>query len=124
MNTKKSDTSSSKDKASSKRTDAKDSQPTSEKGGAQSKVMPTKDKILWAGSSIGRSVNFRKLEKISGKFIRTRKAYTALKENYARFPDDNLKDVVRKELKKSKYMSICVFLPQGPLKLLRVILRT
>ena len=62
-----------------------------------------KEKILWAGSSIGTNVNFRKIEKMSGKLIRTRKAYTAVHDNNARYPNSNLKDVVKEELSKDKY---------------------
>jgi hypothetical protein len=69
----------------------------------RSQSQQPKDKILWAGSSIGTNVNFRRIERVSGKFIRTRKAYTAVKENNARYPNANLKDVVKKELAKSKY---------------------
>ena len=66
-----------------------------------------KEKILWAGSSIGRNVNLRKVEHLSNKLIRTRKAYTAVKDNNARFPNENLKNVVKKELSMSAY-KVCV----------------
>jgi hypothetical protein len=62
-----------------------------------------KDKILWAGSSIGRNVNFRKVEHLSSKLIRTRRAYTAVRDGNAHFPNRNLQDVVREELSQSKY---------------------
>ena len=57
-----------------------------------------KPKVLFIADSVGRNVEFRKVEKASNVRITTKKAYSSVKNKNARWPELNVTDVTRKEV--------------------------
>ena len=56
-------------------------------------------KILFVGDSVANFTNLRKLEKSRKIRIRSAKAHSSVKDNNAKFPAKNFKDVVSENLK-------------------------
>ena len=59
-----------------------------------------KSKVLFIADSVGRNVDFRKLEKASNVRIRTRRAYSSVFNTTARWPEMNVTDVIKHEVNK------------------------
>ena len=57
-----------------------------------------KTKVLYIADSVGRNVEFRKLERASNVRITTKKAFSSVKNVNARWPESNFTDVTRNEL--------------------------
>ena len=59
-----------------------------------------KSKVLFIADSVGRNVDFRKLEKASNVRIRTRRAYSSVFNTTTRWPEINVPDVIKHEVNK------------------------
>ena len=57
-----------------------------------------KTKVLFIADSVGRNVEFSKLERTSNVRITTKKAYSSVKNKNAKWPELNVMDVTRKEV--------------------------
>ena len=69
----------------------------------QQKRIKNKDKLLYLTDSIGRNIAFPPIEKKTGCIIKTATAYSSTRDQKAKHPEINLKDVARPELEKSDY---------------------
>ena len=61
----------------------------------------SKTKVLYTCDSVGRGVEFPKIEKETECVIRTAKAYSSVEDNRALWPGSNFADVVKVELAKT-----------------------
>ena len=64
-------------------------------------VYMKKPKVLFVADSVGRNVNFNKLERATNTRIKSTKAYSSENHNAARWPEKNVTDVTKKELAKN-----------------------
>ena len=62
-----------------------------------------KPKILFVADSVGRNVQFNRLERATNIRIKTAKAYSSFEHKSARWPKLNVTDVTKKELTKNQY---------------------
>ena len=67
-----------------------------------------KDHVLWVADSILSNVDFDHLARNMKKRIKTVKAYTATREDDARFPNQNFLDVIDKELTKGAFDTLVI----------------
>ena len=68
-------------------------------------------KVLYVGDSMGRNVNFPKIESEVKCTIKTAKAYSAAHDKDAKWPDSNYTEVVDKELTKQTYDTLVMTAP-------------
>ena len=83
--------------------DKKDHKPTSK--------YLLKPRVLLIGDSIAHNANYRAVEKVTNSTIKTSKAYSSVWDNEARFKQQNVKDVAKKELEKASFEYVILASP-------------